>query len=517
MVNLTPVVTDGNQWHTYAPGATFQIQVSVQGTLPSLPVKCYWINESKARISAEFTVTNTPQSLTSPSTMPGWYGIVFVCADPLVAFVPQDAGHPSSVFGFAVIPPPPTGAISSVAKVECPFGMIQGNIGDANFRHGSGKKVTGIHLKTKTWAQSTSSWSGDITAISNAGHTEMPLINNSPWDTSNSSLVSGTQLNSIASQFQAKLSADPNRVRYWQAGVEENGGSPYVSQHYFANLVAKVSRLKQVASGTPITGPTQDSSPVKFVYNTRGFDLPEFRLLFASQAFSVIDILSQNPYRWNNFATPEGWLANHIKDLRSGLDARGHQNIALWFGELGLPARGNTNPSGFFGYPSSNTNLPGVSMDYYANYVVKTHMIALANGIKRIYWYNYRNRDNDIHYAEDWFGMRSYISGQPGFPFPGYVAYITMLKHLKTCTFIKERKPVANMFAYEFQTEDLKGRLVVWRNASGSTTIPLTSLKPGLVASGVLSVENIYGKTVAAISGQSLIVENKPLFIDVDV
>ena len=508
-INLNAVVTGSNIWRTHAPGSLFTVNVSVSGDpLQGTPVHCQWVNEHRQPLGSLIPVSTTPIAIQSPSTGPGFYGLVFSSPNSQVSFLPQPRGFPSSVYGFAVLPNPPSG--TPLIDETSPFGMIQGKTNDLYLRSGSGPRVIGLHLKTKTWHQSVSSWASEIHTITAAGGTEMPLVSGTTWDSIDTQPISTTQLDQIGTKFRNVLQAEPNQVDYWQASLEENGGgSPYAQAYYFSNLLAKITRLRTEANAI--------NSDVKFMYSTRGFDLIEFQQLFASQAFrEYYRGLCQDPYKWPDFPTPEGWLPGHISDLRTRMNNAGVANHLLWWGEVGLPARGTNDPQAFFGYPSTQDYVPGASLDYFARYMVKVHALSIANGIRRIYWYNYKNRGNDVSYAEHFFGLRSYTtsSSDPGHPFPAYVAYITMLSHLKGCSFVALRRPSSTVWVFEFLVEGTtQRRLLAWVNPSQSVTLALTALKPGLQAASVLSVSDIYGRPVSVISSQNITLGGMPLYL----
>ncbi|HEX6813116.1 MAG TPA: hypothetical protein VF384_15950 [Planctomycetota bacterium] len=508
-INLTAVVTGSNIWRTHPPGALFTVNVSVSGDpLQGTPVHCQWVDEHRQPLGALIPVSPTPTAIQSPSTAPGFYGLVFSSPDADVRFLPQPAGFPSAVHGFAVVPNPPTG--TPVIEPNSPFGMIQIKITDPYVRAGSGPRVIGLHLKSKTWQQSVSTWSSEVQTISNAGSTEMPLISDDPWDSVDTAPIGATQLDAIGTKFRNVLQASPNQVEYWQASREENGGgNPYAQSHYFSNLLAKIVELRNEANAI--------NPNVKFTYSTRGFDLVEFEQLFASQAFRTYYAgLAQDPYKWPDFPTPEGWLPGHISSLRTRMINAGCAQHLLWWGEVGLPARGHNDPSAFFGYPETQDEVPGATLDYYARYMVKVHALSIAHGIKRIYWYNYKNRGNDIDYAEHHFGLRSYTtsSSDPGHPFPAYVAYINMLAHLKGCTFVEMRNPSSNVFVFEWTVDGTTARrILAWVNPAQTVTMALTTLKSGLQASSVQSVSDIYGRAVSAISSQQITLDGRPLYL----
>ncbi|HEX6813113.1 MAG TPA: hypothetical protein VF384_15935 [Planctomycetota bacterium] len=505
---LAVVVTDANIWRTHPPGALFEVHVHYVGSAKlGATVSCQWVDEHRQPLGDAMPVSGTPTAIQSPSTAPGFYGLVFTSTNPAVAFPPQPAGFPSAVHGFAVLPPPPSG--TPVIDESSPFGLIQGDIEDPYLRSGSGAQVIGLHLKTKTWQQSVGSWAEEIGERTLAGCTEMPLISDVPWDSVDTEPIGTAQLDQIGSRFAMRLQAEPDDVPYWQAGREENGGgNPYQQSHYFSNLLAKIGRLRAEADAiNPAT---------RFAYSTRGDHMEEFEQLFASAPFGVYDGLAHDPYKWPDFPTPEGWLPGHISDIRTRMNTAGHTAHFFWFGECGLPVRGTNDPDGFFGYPASGSQVPGASLDYAARFLVKFHALAIANGIERLYWYNYQNRGADVDYAEHHFGLRSYssVADDPGHPLPAYVAYVTMLAHLKGCSFVELRHPSPNVYVFEFAVDGAADRRILsWVEPAQSVTLALTSLASGLLAANVQSVSDIYGRQVLAISGQQITLDGRPLYL----
>src|SRR4030095_3896325 len=142
--------------------------------------------------------------------------------------------------------------------------------------------------------------------------------------------------------------------------------------------------------------------------------------------------------------------------------------------------------------------------------------LALANGITRIYWYNYQNRAGSVDYAEDHFGLRAYssVSNDPGHPLPSYVAYITMLSHLKGCRIVDCRGPAQSVLVFEFAVNGTQERRVLaWVDHAQSVTLPLTSIQPGLVAASVQTVSDMYGRPFPAISGQNITLDDRLVYL----
>ncbi|MFK7739355.1 MAG: hypothetical protein AB8H80_03455 [Planctomycetota bacterium] len=511
------VIKDSNIWRTHVPGSPFTVNVHVVGApAEGSSCTCWWVDAERIPLSDPVPVSSVPTAMVSPLTTPGFLGLVFRSSRPDVAFEPQAPGQPSSVYGFAVIQAPPEIGAKEVLEVGegSAFGLVQGRVSDPYLRMGSGPRVTGVHLKTKTWSQSTRGWGREIALRRRAGHVEMPLIHREPWDSDDSKPIGGDQLDAIAAKFAAVLSSDASAaargVGWWQAGREENGGKPYERAYYFSNLLAKMKRLQaEVASA---------GRKVRFAYSTRGKDMREFEQLFASEAFrTCYDGLAHDPYWWPDFPAPETWLPKHVKDLRTRMVAAGVGDHFLWFGEIGIPVRGTNDSSAFYGYPAKKRSVPGCSLDYAARYLVKCHALALANGVERLYWYNYQNRGNDIDYAEHHFGLRTFSGSRadPGHPLPAYVAYIQMLANLKGARFVGQRSPAPDVLVFEFAvTGTRQRRLLVWAAAERQVAMPLGALAANLNEAQVQSVTDIYGANCAtAIKDRQVVLSSMPLFI----
>ena len=64
-------------------------------------------------------------------------------------------------------------------------------------------------------------------------------------------------------------------------------------------------------------------------------------------------------------------------------------DLPMWFTEIGAPQ----NDAGVPQMRSGDNPVRGQGRDENAAYVVKTHVISLAKGIEKIFWYNYIDRD----------------------------------------------------------------------------------------------------------------------------
>jgi hypothetical protein len=129
---------------------------------------------------------------------------------------------------------------------------------------------------------------------------------------------------------------------------------------------------------------------------------------------------SLHPYAWPDFPTPEEWLEEFLRATQRMMLANGFA-MPIWFTEVGAPHHG-TYPGGLFGYPDRRTKVTGQTRYGAAIYMIKLHVMALHQGVQKIFWYNYIDRRPEREYAENHFGMRDYWD----YPKPVYPAYFNL-------------------------------------------------------------------------------------------
>ena len=76
------------------------------------------------------------------------------------------------------------------------------------------------------------------------------------------------------------------------------------------------------------------------------------------------------------------------------------------------------------------------------------------------------------------------------------------------------RHPSSNVFVFEFAVDGTtQRRLLAWVDPAQTATLALAALKGGLLAANVQSVSDIQGRAIPAISGQSITLDGRPLFL----
>jgi hypothetical protein len=487
--------------YKHTPQTPFSVTVTLSHPGVAANLFVQWVTSDTLPYSRKIKVMpNIPTTIRAPSNKPGYYGLIFTSDNPQVAFPPQTAGFPSSEYGFSILP------IQSIANKQLNpnslFGTVHTNENDGNLAG---------YSKTLTWntISNPNNFALRMNELRNIYKLiELPIINGKDWDVDDSQPISQSQLNIFGQRFGSYLDAfiaHNVTVPVIQFGIEENGGGEWPQLSFTDhNLTEKMKRATQEMQNRNIS--------IDRIFSMRGFDYLEFRNFAQSKSAQYFDILGIHPYKWPDFPAPETWLQDHITNVYYLMVFHGGPT-RLWFTEIGLPHRGNNDPNGFFGYPSSGAQVPGASREYVARYIVKTHAETIAsNNVEKIFWYNYYDRGEDITYAEDHFGLRTYDdqNKKNGPTKPAYLAYSTLIRFLEKKQFIEQSNPSPDIYVYEFQgAEDI---LLAWIYPDAKKTVPLNTLKSGLTSIDIIEIIDIYG-TPRKFEGESIMLEGRPFYI----
>jgi hypothetical protein len=154
-----------------------------------------------------------------------------------------------------------------------------------------------------------------------------------------------------------------------------------------------------------------------------------------------------------------------------------------------------------------------VGRAYAAAYLVKCHAVAFAQGVQRIYVYNYQNRGNDIHFAEHHFGLRAYAEEGPGCPLPAYVAYARMLDLLGNRRVRPVPSAASGLSVFEALPEHGREHvLLVWSNSGKRVDVPWSALRNGMQAADVAAMEDLFG-TPRRVRRVGLTVDDAPCWV----
>lgn len=460
-------------------GNPLSLVIRARGSASDLPEKVgyVWRDFRGNPLSPVKFLPDSEIQVTAPTSELGYLALSFVTTDPKIRLNPLTGLRRE--FGFAFVPP----TDRPLRNPNSPFGIVHPDLHDLNMP---------AWIKTLTWhTTSARNWPKAIADRRTAGFSELPLISGERWRSDDQRDLPATFLENLSARFRAYAKADKS-VRFWELGREENLGRRFAQSAYFDNLAAKVAAIRGATSN--------DGGPIKLIYQIGGRSLSDARAFFASDAAAHFDIVAPHPYHWPDFPTPETWLARFIEDRRAEMQKHG-LSMPMWFTEIGAPQ----NDAQLETMYSGKHRVPGHTRAENAAYLVKTHAIALANGVEKIFWYNYIDRNADVSDVEDHFGLIDYW----GHPKPSYAAYVTTIR----C--IGDKRPAAHstvdgLQIYRFSSAD-EHCVVVWSFPDVVTTVKLQSLVSELGEVALTDVLDTVGTQIP--TGDELMVDGYPVFL----
>lgn len=160
--------------------------------------------------------------------------------------------------------------------------------------------------------------------------------------------------------------------------------------------------------------------------------------LFELGGLNYMDVLSVHPYRLTE--PPEGMSAE-LKNLKELIQQyNGGSTIPIWITEMG--------------YTTGGTKA--VDEKTQAAYLVRMHVLSLAEGVEKFFWYDFMDDGIDKTKIEDNFGIIRNKDDALGAytPKPAYVAYAAMARQLTSAVFEEKEEIVAELHSYKFKKDD---------------------------------------------------------------
>ncbi len=466
-------VKDSQPYHVHPPGKPFNVTVTNRN------------RESMSMVWTDFTGRSmtTPQSVQpdeqvivlSPSGDIGYYGL-------LVSG--QGQQHE---YGFAVLPS--RKAHDRVLEPDSVFGVVHADINDPYLRG---------WVKAATWKKyDLDYWHTAMLERRSRGLTELPLVIGDEWSTDPSQPVPESKLTALGKKLQRYFAADPNII-YWELGIEENITGSYRHRYYWPNLAAKARVAKEAAK---VVKPN-----IQFLYQIAGLDSHSVEQFLKSEASKYFDILALHPYAWPDFRDPETWLSKYLSSIRT-LQERYGREMPIWFTEIGAPQHQNRQ-GGQFNYKSA-INVRGLSRHEAVSFLIKMHVLALHEGVKKIFWYNYRDRGSLSIDPENYFGLRDF----EGFLKPVYVAYFVLHQRLRRLKPSGHKHLSGKLWVHEF-TGQARRCSVLWSSNEGAVIVALIEILPDVPLSAVRAI-NAIGAPLATETG-TISVGTDPVYVCTD-
>ncbi|WP_155987757.1 sugar-binding protein [Gorillibacterium massiliense] len=241
----------------------------------------------------------------------------------------------------------------------------------------------------------------------------------------------------------------------------DRGTGPADSQpsYYYQLLKKTYETVKASNPSVTVVGPTSASIPWTWLEQ-----------LFQLGALDYMDAVSIHPYRYP--ADPES-LVDDIARLNDLIKKYNHgQSKPIWFTEIGWP---------------TELDPRGVSENVEASDLIRSYTVSLANGVDRIYWYDYMNDGTDATNNENNFGLVRHTSDAygPQTPKPAYVAYATMTRQLTGASFASRENAGDGLYDYIFDRSGEEVR-VLW-SVTGDRQIMVRTDHP-LVVTDMMGV-----------------------------
>ncbi len=483
--NVNIEIYDDAAYHVHPAGQTFTVSVKVEHA-GAAAIYCQWQDFRKRPLGDPvLLIPGELKTIQSPDTTVGYYGLVFK-TDNDTAVLPNRQPGESREYGFAILAPRTT----SERRIEAasPFGMVHADMQDPYLP---------VWIKTATWKTfSPAEWLSAMERRRGLGMLELPLVLGDTWDSNDSNPISSAQLTELETKMRQYFAADPS-VLYWELGLEENLEPRFDRPYYWDNLEAKARAVRQAANAV--------NPGIKLIYQIAELGTGPVQKFLQSKAAGYFDILSLHPYAWPDFPSPEEWMAGYLQNIRT-LMQQNNVQMPIWYTEVGAPHQGNY-PGGFFGYPDSGEEVQGLSREEAANYIIKTHVLALHLGVEKMFWYNYMDQGMARDYAEDHFGIRDYW----GFPKPVYTAYFTLHSHLNGKNPVSAKQLPDNIRVYRFEGTT-ENTLVAWVYPGDERLVPLDALQAGLLPADILETVSAVG-TPLSLDGNAIRIAGAPVFI----
>lgn len=223
---------------------------------------------------------------------------------------------------------------------------------------------------------------------------------------------------------------------------------------------------------------------------------------------TYFDVMDAHPYVKKS-TTPYPGLAvgstemliTKIDDLKAAMTSHGDGNKPIVFTEIGWS-------SNFAGL----TNMQSVDTKTQRNYLPRTYMHAIANGIKTVYWYNFQD-DGTTTTMEHNFGLIDWY----GVPKPAYYGYYTMASVLKDSKYLGAVPNINNpYYGYRFWDETKNQYITALWDASSTTTS--TTFKTATLSTAdadltVVGVDGSYMSLEANAGTVNVTLTGAPLFL----
>lgn len=279
----------------------------------------------------------------------------------------------------------------------------------------------------------------------------------------------------------------------FNGGFGDRGTGPADSKpdYYYKLLKTTYETVKPAHPGLPVVGMVTAGTPLTWMEE-----------VFKLGGLNYMDAVSFHPYRYPD--SPDG-----MGDVIQGLDQlirkyNNGQPKPMWISEFGWPT--------FIG-------AKGVTEKVQADYVLRSHVVALSKGVEKIIWYDFMNDGTVKDLNEDNFGIIRNVADEmgPHSPKPAYAVYAAMTKELTHAEFVREEKanPAVKSFVFDQNGQPLR---VLW-SAAASTSAALLTDQPVQILDMMGNVNTLVpyeGKVYLTLTGEPVYIKGNITGIALD-
>lgn len=255
-----------------------------------------------------------------------------------------------------------------------------------------------------------------------------------------------------------------------------NSGCGVAADCYFPILKAAYEKVKAASPNTLVLGPANGNQ-----------DDPFLTELYRIGGLNYLDAVTYHPY----VPVPE-LLAPDIQGAQSRI--REYNNGAdkpIWLTEFGWTASG------------------GLSEATQANYLVRAEVIALANGVERLFWYDLVNDEVDGSHEGNFGLFRRETSVLPFEPKPAAMTQGLLIRKVLDKEFASSDE-VPNAYSYVFGAGDTATR-VAWSTAGATVNYAATGPVTVTTAMGTATTVDPVDGVVAVPLGEEPVYVEGPV------
>ncbi|KAA1183496.1 sugar-binding protein [Paenibacillus sp. B2(2019)] len=228
---------------------------------------------------------------------------------------------------------------------------------------------------------------------------------------------------------------------------------------------------------------------------TAGTPLGWMEEVFKLGGLQYMDAVSIHPYQSQK--APDG-IVDAVRNTQNLIRQYNQGELKpIWFTEVGWP----TSVGGI-----------GITENTQAEYIVRTHVQALAEGVEKVFWYDLMNDGMKSDYHEDNFGiLRNQNDPKGAFtPKPAYAAYAAMTRKIMGTQFVERETFDTNISSYKFNKDGRKLR-VVWSN---------NPVQAAIITDVPIQITDIMGntETFTPLDGKVyMTLTGEPIYIESDI